>query len=235
MANKYGNTLKWMLVCASCVGGFEGLWLTAKPDNLAGGLPTVCYGETEGVKIGDKYTKEQCTEMLANKLPRYWAEIAPYIKVDTSDNEKIAYTSFSYNVGSGAFRKSTTLKKLNAGDHAGACKGLLAYNRTKSKGYVQGLANRREKEVKICLTPDSVESKHEAVAVAKTIHVDHAQANRPVINYGYGTTPCGSADNMDCMNPATQKPLVEPAIKRKPPVAAHVPVCTGFLWWRQCK
>jgi lysozyme len=121
----YKKAATWLTVCATFVGGFEGFALKAYPDRLAHNLPTVCYGETEGVKLGDHYTKEQCTEMLANKLPRYWNEIAPSIKVKVSDNEKIAYTSFAYNVGSGAFKKSTMLRRLNAGDHKGACDALL--------------------------------------------------------------------------------------------------------------
>jgi lysozyme len=149
MANN--KTLKWMACCAVLVGSFEGLALTAYPDKLAGGLPTVCYGETEGVILGTTYTKAECTEMLANKLPRYWAEIEPCIHVETTDNEKIAYTSFAYNVGSAAFCKSTTARLLNSGDHVGACQRLAMYNRTKSKGVVQGLTNRRSKETAICL------------------------------------------------------------------------------------
>lgn len=139
-----------MAACAVLVAGFEGLSLTPYHDKLANGLPTVCYGETEGVVMGTRYTKEQCMKMLEHKLPRYWAEIEPYIKVPLTDGEKIAYTSFAYNVGTGAFRKSTTLKLLNKGDHVHACERLRAYNRTKSKGAVKGLTIRRGKEVSVC-------------------------------------------------------------------------------------
>ena len=161
MASKYGPPLKWMAACAVLVGGFEGLSTTAYHDKLARGLPTVCYGETEGVKMGDHYTKEQCLVMLEQKLPRYWYEIAAGIKVPLSDNEKIAYTSFAYNLGSGAFLHSSFLKKLNAGDHYGACDGMLVYNRTRSVGYVPGLAKRRAKEDEVCHTID----KHGPVVV----------------------------------------------------------------------
>lgn len=154
MAIKYGPPLRWMAACAVLVGGFEGLSTLAYQDKLANGLPTVCYGETEGVRLGDHYTKQQCLDMLAEKLPRYWYEIARCIKVPLSDNEKIAYTSFSYNLGAGAFCRSSFLKKLNSGDHQGGCKGMLVYNRTKSVGYVKGLANRRAKEVSICQAID---------------------------------------------------------------------------------
>ena len=151
---KVGQSLKWMAACAVFVAGFEGLSTTAYHDKLAGGLETVCYGETEGVKPGDHYTKQQCLDMLANKLPRYWHEIEPHIRVQLSDNEKIAYTSFAYNLGSGAFNHSSFLKKLNKGDHTGACRGMLAYDRTRSMGVVKGLDRRRHAEDKVCETID---------------------------------------------------------------------------------
>lgn len=160
---KIKNTARWMLICATLVGGFEGCYTTAYPDRLAHNLPTVCYGETEGVKLGDHYTKEQCAEMLANKLPRYWGEIAPHIKVETSDNEKIAFTSFSYNVGTGAFINSTALKRLNAGDHTGACHGLLPYDHASGKR-VAGLTRRRHAEEQVCL------STGDAMALAKSFN-----------------------------------------------------------------
>lgn len=153
MAN-FKKAATWLTVCATFVGGFEGLALKAYPDRLARNIPTVCYGETEGVKLGDHYTKAQCTDMLANKLPRYWKEIARCIKVTVSDNEKIAYTSFAYNVGSGAFCKGSIARKLNAGDHTGACNALLQYDMASGK-HINGLARRRKAERAICLTPSS--------------------------------------------------------------------------------
>jgi lysozyme len=149
----YRKTAIWLTTCATFVGGFEGLALKAYPDRLARNIPTVCFGETEGVKLGDRYTKEQCTDMLANKLPRYWSEIASSIKVPVSDNEKVAYTSFAYNVGSAAFRRSSMVRKLNAGDHKGACNALLAYDMASGK-HIYGLKRRRIAERNICLTPD---------------------------------------------------------------------------------
>jgi lysozyme len=148
------SKLRWIAACAVLVGGFEGLSTTAYHDKLANGLPTVCYGETKGVHMGDHYSKAQCLDMLAAQLPIYWGEIAPHITVPLSDNEKIAYTSFTYNLGAGAFIHSSFLQKLNAGRHIEACKGMLAYNRTRSMGVVKGLVLRRHKEDTVCETVD---------------------------------------------------------------------------------
>lgn len=218
-----GKTARWMGTCACLVGGYEGLWMVAKPDTLAYNIPTVCYGETEGVKVGDHYTKQQCLDMLAAKLPRYWAEIAKCIKVPTSDNENIAYTSFSYNVGSGGFCKSTTLRKLNQGDHAGACHAMASWDRAGGKE-VKGLQNRRASEIKICLTPDTP-------YVAKIADKFYP----PVPFYPMPILPPPVAH--------TEAPAIEPATVMPPKTVVHKRhkltvkevVCTGMFWKRDCK
>lgn len=131
---------------------FEGLWTTAKIDQIGTGRPlTWCYGETEGpVKLGQRFTKQQCDDMLAAKLPRYAAEISACIHVPISDKEGAAFTSFAYNVGSAGFCKSSAARKLNAGDHVGACNALMAWNKAQGR-VVKGLANRRAKERALCL------------------------------------------------------------------------------------
>lgn len=131
---------------------FEGLWLTAKVDTIGTGRPvTWCYGETEGpVKVGQRFTKKQCDDMLAAKLPRYANEIAKCIKVDISDKTRAAFISFAYNVGSAGFCRSTAARKLNAGDTRGACDALMAWNRAQGR-VVRGLTNRRTTERKMCL------------------------------------------------------------------------------------
>lgn len=132
------------------VANFEGLWLKAKPDTLAYNIPTVCYGETEGVKVGDTYTPAHCADMLAKKLPRYANEIAKCIKIEIPDKTRAALISFAYNVGTAGACRSTAFKRLNAGDIRGACNALLAWNRAGGR-VVRGLTNRREAERKLCL------------------------------------------------------------------------------------
>jgi lysozyme len=145
-----GAIVGTIMLAVPVVSQFEGLWLTAKPDTLAYGIPTVCYGETEGVKVGDTYTKEQCQQMLADKLPRYLNEINVCIKVAVSDKTRAAYLSFAYNVGSAGFCKSQVAKRLNAGDERGSCDAMLAWNKAGGK-VVQGLKNRRAQERAMCL------------------------------------------------------------------------------------
>lgn len=149
------KTVTWAAACCSLVAVFEGSDLTAKKDMIGTGHPlTWCHGETIGnARAGQKFTPAECDAMLTARLPQYWAEIESAIHVETSDNEKIAYTSTAYNIGSAGFRKSAMVRKLNAGDHVGACNALRLYTHASGK-FVQGLDNRRKAEQKICLTPD---------------------------------------------------------------------------------
>ena len=139
------------------------------------GVPTICYGETKGVKLGDYYTDEQCEEMLVEELESYNKQMKRDVKVELTLNEEVAYTSLAYNIGVGAFNSSTLLKKLNSGDRDGACAQILNWNKVTvptaqgAKAYekrgetctvkkdgkysctVKGLTNRREAEYKICM------------------------------------------------------------------------------------
>ena len=152
---KASKGVTWLVACTAMVGGFEGCDLTAKVDKIGTGHPlTWCHGETIGpAKPGEQFTKKQCDDMLEARLPSYWHDIKPCIKVETSDNEKIAYTSAAYNIGPAAFCRSAIVRDLNAGKHAAACGALMLYTHAQGR-FVQGLYNRREQERKICLTPD---------------------------------------------------------------------------------
>ncbi len=135
-----------ILLTVPLTSKWEGVWLTAKPDTLAHGIPTVCFGETEGVKLGDTYTLEECKRMLAAKLPRYLDEIDRCIKVPVSNRTRGAYLDAAYNVGSGGICKSTAMRLLNAGHDKEACNALRPFNHAGGV-YRQGLANRREDEI----------------------------------------------------------------------------------------
>ncbi len=130
---------------------YEGLWLTAKVDTIGTGKPvTACYGETENVKLGQKFTEKQCADLLAVKLRRYDAEIGRCIHVELPDATRAALDTFAYNVGSAGACKSTAIRKMNAGDIRGGCDALMAWNRAGGR-VVPGLTSRRAAERKMCL------------------------------------------------------------------------------------
>jgi lysozyme len=132
------------------VGAWEGVKLVAYRDIV--GVPTVCFGETRGVKMGDRYTMEQCQVMLGEALMEFEAGMRRCMKEPDGvpDGAYVAVLSWSYNVGTGAACKSTLMRKLNAGDIRGACNELPKWNRAGGRA-VKGLSNRREAERKLCL------------------------------------------------------------------------------------
>jgi lysozyme len=138
-------------VALTIIMGFEGLSTYVYKDPV--GIPTYCYGETENVPSrGTRFTPEQCRALLLAKLPRYDAAMMKCVsaKVVLPDERRAALISFTYNVGSSAFCKSTLVRKLNAGDTRGACNELLRW--TKAGGReLRGLVNRRKAERDLCL------------------------------------------------------------------------------------
>lgn len=138
----------WITICVACVGSAEGLRTVAYRDPV--GIPTICFGETKGVRLGDKATVDECKGMLGSRVEEFGRGVDACVKVPLPDTRKAAFVSFSYNVGTQAFCSSTLVRKLNAGDTVGACDELLRW--TKAKGItLPGLVKRREQERAMCM------------------------------------------------------------------------------------
>ncbi|WP_247431344.1 lysozyme [Bradyrhizobium sp. 139] len=140
------------LTCAcTTVKPLEGLWLVAKVDKVGTGRPvTACYGETENVHLGQRFTKDECDALIERKLKRYDAEIGTCIHVELPDATRAAVLLFTYNVGSAGACRSTAIRKLNAGDIRGGCEALMQWTMAQGR-VVPGLVNRRKKERALCL------------------------------------------------------------------------------------
>ncbi|ECC7178398.1 lysozyme, partial [Salmonella enterica] len=114
------------------------------------GVITVCDGHTgKDIVPGKHYTDAECDALLNNDLALVAARIDPLIKASIPNSERAALYSFAYNVGAGAFARSTLLKKLNAGDQAGACNELKRWTYAGGKQW-KGLVTRREIEHEVC-------------------------------------------------------------------------------------
>ena len=138
----------WLAICVGCVASFEGLRTVAYLDPV--GIPTVCFGETAGVRLGDKYTAEECRALLGTRVAEFGEAVDRCVTVPLPPTRKAALGSFAYNVGERAFCESTLVKKLNSGDTVGACDQLLRW--TKARGIEwPGLVKRRQQERQLCL------------------------------------------------------------------------------------
>lgn len=116
---------------------------------VPGDVPTIGFGTTENVKIGDKVTVERALVKLLADANKFEQGLKNCVKVELHPYEYEAYLSLSYNIGTGAFCKSTLVKKLNSYDYEGACKEILKWDKFKGES-LPGLTSRRKKEYTLC-------------------------------------------------------------------------------------
>ena len=102
------------------------------------------------MRLGETITEEEARKELTKLVKKYSVSIDKCIKVPLKQNEYDAYLSLAYNIGSGAFCRSTLIKKLNAKDYKGACDQILVWKYQKGK-VLKGLENRRKKEHAKCI------------------------------------------------------------------------------------
>ncbi len=97
---------------------FEGLYLTAY--RCPAGVPSIGYGHTAGVAMGETITAEQAEAYLSADLTSAAGQVDKLVTVPLNDDQRGALSSFVFNLGAGNLGSSTLLKMLNAGDYAGA-------------------------------------------------------------------------------------------------------------------
>lgn len=126
---------------------YEGVVLRTYADPI--NKITACTGHTgPELRMGQRYTKEQCETMLYGDLLKH-ADALNCIKTPLADNQKAAFLSFAFNVGNGAFCKSTLVRKANAGDLMGACAELSRWTMAGGRE-LPGLVKRRAAERALC-------------------------------------------------------------------------------------
>jgi lysozyme len=135
-------------VVLALIAGFEGFREEAYLDSA--GVPTIGYGTTLGVEMGDTITREMAEEMLLRDTSYAGDAVERCVHVPLAPNEYAAFVSLAYNVGGGAFCRSTLVRKLNAGDYTGACNELPRWVYAGGQR-LRGLEIRREKERRLCL------------------------------------------------------------------------------------
>lgn len=145
----YGLTVAGALA-VGFVGGKEGVSTKAYRDIV--GVPTICFGETRGVKMGDAATMDECRAMLGDALVEFEGNMRACLTTPDKipDMRYVAFLSLSYNIGSRAFCGSTVARKANAGDIRGACDAMLSWNKAGGR-VIKGLTLRRQEERRMCL------------------------------------------------------------------------------------
>lgn len=114
-------------------------------------VPTICDGDTKGVRMGMVETEAGCRDRLERQLI---AHAAPVLKcvpgLKGRDNQLVASVSLAYNIGTAGFCRSTVARRFNAGNWRGGCDAMLMWNKAGGRE-VRGLTLRRERERALCL------------------------------------------------------------------------------------
>ena len=144
---------------------WEGLELNEYIDS--GGAPTIGVGHLmsrsermsgkiiikgKAVVYRNGLTTDQCWDLLDQDLDSAENTVNNAVKIGLNQNQFDALVSFVFNIGETAFRTSTLLKVLNAGNFDQVPTQLRRWIRDTGK-VVKGLINRREKEITLWNNP----------------------------------------------------------------------------------
>ncbi len=118
------------------------------------GVPTIGYGHTYNVKMGQTISVAQAELFLDHDYQDAEEQVLSLVKVPLTENQLGALTSFVFNLGAGNLRISTLLRKLNLGDYSGAAEQFGAWNKARVNGAMialDGLTKRRADEKNLFL------------------------------------------------------------------------------------
>lgn len=121
----------------------EGTVYTAYLDPV--NVVTICTGSTKNVRLGMVASKGECDRRLYEDLASSVASVRRNVTVPITQGQFDSLVSFTFNVGDGAFARSTLLKRINAGDCYGAAKQFDQWVYAKGKK-LPGLVTRRADE-----------------------------------------------------------------------------------------
>jgi lysozyme len=117
---------------------------------VPGDVPTIDFGRTKGVKMGDKSNPVRGLQLLLDEVDSVYAQgVRRCITAPMYQYEFAASVSLAYNIGVKAFCGSTVAKRFNAEDYAGACAAFDMWNRQGGR-ILPGLVKRRAEERAIC-------------------------------------------------------------------------------------
>ena len=117
------------------------------------GVWTVGWGSTgNGIGPGTVWTREQADRRFAADLEAFGRKVDAAVTSPLEPCQKAAIVSLAYNIGIGALKSSSLLRKVNSGDMAGAASEFAKWNKARVNGKLtalKGLTNRRADEAKL--------------------------------------------------------------------------------------
>ncbi|CAM3715384.1 lysozyme [Rouxiella silvae] len=141
-----------LTIAIALLGGPDGVeGQRSTPYRDVGGVWTVCSGITgPDVIPGHHYSDKECDALLNKHLAPVKVAVDAAVKIPIDNYTRAALYSFAYNVGVTAFRRSSLLRHVNAGDTLAACDDLRKWVYV-NKQRNRGLVNRREIDRQVCL------------------------------------------------------------------------------------
>lgn len=162
---------------------------------VPGDVPTIGFGTTEGVKLGDTITPQAAAARTLSDVSKFEGAILRCVTVPLSQGEYDAFVSLAYNIGGDAFCGSTLVRLLNAGDYAGACAQISRWDKFQGQA-LPGLTARRARERAQC------EGKKLEVSMADFDTIRRSGEERlPRVAHNHeipGSTP-GAATSLDAL------------------------------------
>lgn len=137
------------------IKGFEGY--SSTPYRCSANVWTIGFGHTKNVtKLTEPISKEYAEELLQKDLEEFENAVNRHVTVPLTQNQFDALVSLSFNIGVGAFSKSTLLKLLNKGEYNKVPYELARWNKAGGK-VLAGLTRRRAAEADLWLRSETVD------------------------------------------------------------------------------
>ncbi len=136
------------------IKAYEGLRMTAQytpSEEWAVG-----YGHRSTARHGMSVTEGDAVRLLKEDVKPLEQILSENVRAPLNQNEHDALISLIYNIGEENFKRSTVLRKLNAGDKLGAAEAIEKWTKAKIDGELvtlDGLVRRRAAEKSLFLMP----------------------------------------------------------------------------------
>ncbi len=157
------------------------------------GVWTIGWGETDGVVPGMVWSQAQADQRFCDSLTAFTHQVQALLKAHAEPNQLGALVSLAYNIGVGAFARSSVLKAHNAGDEQAAARAFGLWNKARVGGVLTvlaGLTRRRAAEAALYLTPEPGEQMQR---MPQAVAVESSLKSSPIAQGGAATTALGGA------------------------------------------
>jgi lysozyme len=207
------------------------------------GVATCGWGETDGVCLGMTWTQEEADRRFCDSLADYTDRVRAMLTEHATPAQLGALVSLAYNIGLGAFGKSTVLRQHNAGRFDAAARAFSLWNKARVKGVLTelaGLTSRRAAEASLYLRHDDDEPH---IRMPQAVAPESSIAASPIVRAGATTAGAGLVTGLGTVQEhAGQVSAVTAQLQT---IAGHVGVAPQALlavvlvvaggaamWWR---